>query len=190
MSAQQRCKSFILSTNCVFSIETPFQYSDSHPSFSPPPPGFRYDVTGWLRVSTLLPRNGQKRNLRSCTAKWTRSGQSTVLLKKRRTRLKLQRKSHVHEHWPSRNARKILKNIDARLTVPLSVGDERETRRRLVQALMKHLDGVVKTVEVHAEQQHQMAQLEAKSAGALISKRALVPLEAKLRYGFIGASLP
>ena len=72
----------------------------------------------------------------------------------------------------------------------LSVGDERETRRRLVQALMKHLDGVVKTVEVHAEQQHQMAQLEAKSAGALISKHALVPLEAKLRYGFFGASWP
>jgi hypothetical protein len=71
----------------------------------------------------------------------------------------------------------------------LSVGDERETRRRLVQTLMKHLDGVVKTVEVHAEQQHQMAQLEAKSAGALISKRALVPLEEKLRYGYIVTSL-
>lgn len=67
----------------------------------------------------------------------------------------------------------------------LSVGDERETRRRLVQELMKHLNGVVKTVEAHAEQQHQMAQLEAKATGSFISKRALGPLEAKLRYDTI-----
>jgi hypothetical protein len=72
------------------------------------------------------------------------------------------------------------KRVDE-LEKQLSVGDEREARRRLVQELMKHLNGVVKTVEAHAEEQHQMAQLEAKLAGSFITKRALAPLEAKLR---------